>query len=291
MAFPNLHLEILTTQYHSMKAFFKTIWTIVVVFALPIMSFGQSPQLMNYQGVARDNGGNVLANQNIALQLSIISGSVSGTVEYVETQATSTNDFGLFNIEIGGGVIVSGAFSTISWGNSSHFLKVEIDPTGGSSYQELGTSQLLSVPYAFYAKVSGSGAPGETGPTGPIGPQGPTGSDGEVGSVGPTGATGATGPQGATGPAANVPTIQHGVETVGASGGQEVVAVDVTFSQAFDIAPTVVCTGSAETGTAFDDSFDITTRSVSTTGFTMIVNRVDGSDWGQAVNVHWIAIE
>ena len=63
---------------------------------IPNMVIGQgSPQLMNYQGVARDNGGNVLVNQNIALQLSVISGSIGGTVEYTETQATSTNDFGL----------------------------------------------------------------------------------------------------------------------------------------------------------------------------------------------------
>lgn len=157
-------------------------------------------------------------------------------------------------------------------------------------FLEMGTSQLLSVPYAFYAKVSGSGVPGEMGPTGPTGPQGPAGNDGEVGAIGPIGATGATGPQGPTGASANVPNIQHGIENVGSSAG-EVITVDVTFPQAFEVVPTVVCTGSAETGTIFDDSFDITTRSISTTGFTLIVNRVDGSTWGQSLNVHWIAIQ
>lgn len=271
----------------------KPLFSLFVVLCLIVPSFAAaqgSPQLMNYQGVARDNGGNVLANQNIALQLSIISGSATGTVEYSETQATTTNDFGLFNIEIGGGTVVSGTFSAVNWGSTSHFLKVELDAAGGTSYQEMGTSQLLSVPYAFYAKVSGSGVPGEMGPTGPTGPQGPAGNDGEVGAIGPIGATGATGPQGPTGASANVPNIQHGIENVGSSAG-EVITVDVTFPQAFEVVPTVVCTGSAETGTIFDDSFDITTRSISTTGFTLIVNRVDGSTWGQSLNVHWIAIQ
>ncbi|MDA9120692.1 hypothetical protein OAE93_01820 [bacterium] len=253
-------------------------------FLIPDVVVGQgSPQLMNYQGVARDNGGNVLVNQNIALQLSVVSGSIGGAVEYTETQATSTNDFGLFNIEIGGGTVTSGAFSAINWGSTSHFLKVELDATGGTSYQEMGTSQLLSVPYAFYAKVSGSAAPGATGPTGP---QGPTGNEGEVGSIGPMGTQGPTGPAGPT------PNIQHGKELVGPSGGtNELLFYTVVFPQAFESTPHVVCTASAELATIYDDSFNVTTQMVTTTGFNMIINRVDDTWWGQNLEVHWIAIE
>ena len=268
---------------------------------IPNMVIGQgSPQLMNYQGVARDNGGNVLVNQNIALQLSVISGSIGGTVEYTETQLTSTNDFGLFNIEIGGGTVTSGTFSAINWGSASHFLKVELDPVGGTAFQEMGTSQLLSVPYAFYAKVSGSGAVGTTGPTGPtgndgelgpIGPagiQGPTGVTGATGTAGINGVDGSTGPQGPTGP---TPTIQHGKELVGSSLGQVLISYDVTFAQPFSGIPHVVCTASAQVGSIFDDSLNVTTRNISNTGFNVIVNRVDGTDWAQAIDVHWIAIE
>jgi len=125
---------------------------------------------MNYQGVARDNGGNVLTNQNVGLRLSILSGSISGTVEYSETLTAATNDFGLFNVQLGGGSIVSGSFSGIDWGSNSHFVKVEMDASGGTSYTLMGTSQLLSVPYALYAENSGT--PGPAGPTGATGPTG-----------------------------------------------------------------------------------------------------------------------
>lgn len=272
---------------------------------IPNMVIGQgSPQLMNYQGVDRDNGGNVLVNQNIALQLSVISGSIGGTVEYTETQATSTNDFGLFNIEIGGGTVTSGAFSAINWGSASHFLKVELDPVGGTAFQEMGTSQLLSVPYAFYSKVSGSGAVGATGPTGndgengsagptgPQGPQGSTGAQGPTGNDGLAGSAGPSGPQGATGPTGPTPTIQHGKELVGPSGGtNELLLYTVTFSQPFETIPHVICTASAEVGSIYDDSFNVTTQSVTATGFNMVINRVDNTWWGQNLEVHWIAIE
>ncbi len=176
--------------------------------ALPLLSillatlaFAQSPESFNYQGVARDNGGNVLANQSIGLRLSILSGSIGGTVEYSETHSVTTSDFGLFNVAIGGGSLVSGSFAGIGWGGDSHYIKVEMDPAGGTSYQNMGTSQLLSVPYALYAENSGTGGPtGPTGPTGAYGATGPSGADGSDGLTGPTGTDGATGADGATGP-------------------------------------------------------------------------------------------
>jgi hypothetical protein len=64
-----------------------------------------------------------------------------------------TNAFGLVNLKIGDGALVSGVFSPGGWGATSHFLKVEIDPAGGSTYTHLGTSELLSVPYAFHAQT------------------------------------------------------------------------------------------------------------------------------------------
>ena len=166
----------------------KHILTTFFLAALSFATFAQSPEMFNYQGVARDNGGNVLANQAIGLRLSILSGSISGTVEYVETHAVTTNNFGLFNVSIGGGTPMSGSFAGIGWGSNSHFAKVEMDPTGGTSYLNLGTSQLLSVPYALYAASSGSG--GATGADGADGATGPTGATGADGNTGPTGATG-----------------------------------------------------------------------------------------------------
>ena len=142
----------------TMKALSNKTWALVLVIVMPMLAFGQSPQLFNYQGIARDNAGNPLTDQNIALRLSILSGSTSGPATYSETQTTATNTFGLFNVRIGSGVPVSGNFSSIDWSSDSHFLQVEIDPNGNSNYQHAGTSQLLSVPYALYAENSGTAA-------------------------------------------------------------------------------------------------------------------------------------
>ncbi len=145
---------------------------IVSILAFSILTvsvFAQSPDLFNYQGVARDNGGNILANQNIGLQLSLHSGSSSGTVVYSETQVPTTNQFGLFSVKVGAGTVVSGNMTTVDWGGTSFFLQVEMDPSGGTAYQNLGTAQLLSVPYALYAETAGN--PGPAGPTGSQGAQ------------------------------------------------------------------------------------------------------------------------
>ena len=114
--------------------------------------FGQTPDLLNYQGVVRDNGGNPLPNQAVALKISILESSATGTVVYEETHLPTTNSLGLFTLQIGGGTLLSGNFGAFNWGANSYFVKVEMDPTGGSNYQWMGTSQLVSVPYALFAE-------------------------------------------------------------------------------------------------------------------------------------------
>jgi len=116
--------------------------------------FAQSPQAFKYQAIARDNTGNVLPNQNIGLKISILQTTPAGTVVYSETHAATTNQFGLFSLEIGTGAIVSGTFSTIDWGADIYFVQIEMDETGGTAYQLMGASQLLSVPYALHAKTA-----------------------------------------------------------------------------------------------------------------------------------------
>ncbi|MCB0755713.1 MAG: hypothetical protein H6602_03500 [Flavobacteriales bacterium] len=140
----------------------KHLFTLILL-AATFSAFAQAPQSINYQGVARDNGGNVLANQNVGLKFSILDND-GITVLYAEDWLATTNDFGLFNIQVGDGTVLSGSFSGISWANGPYFLKVEMDPSGGTSYMNLGTSQLLSVPYALYAENSGNGLP--SGPSG-----------------------------------------------------------------------------------------------------------------------------
>jgi hypothetical protein len=116
----------------------------------------QAPQAFSYQAVARDASGNILPNQTVSFRISILQNSTSGTIIYSETHLTITNDFGLVNLKVGQGSVVTGTFSTISWGGNNHFIRVEMDAAGGTSYQLMGTTQLLSVPYALYAeKTSG----------------------------------------------------------------------------------------------------------------------------------------
>ena len=161
---------------------------------IALSGFSQSPQKFNYQAVCRNNTGGIIASQPVSLRMTIHDLTATGTVLYQETHAATTNTFGLVNISVGGGTVVSGTFATIPWGIGEKYMEVELDPAGGTTYTSIGTPQLLSVPYALYADQSGT--PGPTGPTGATGPTGGTGVDGATGAVGPTGADGATGPTG-----------------------------------------------------------------------------------------------
>lgn len=157
--------------------------TLILTFALLIISFcslAQAPEIMSYQAVIRDSGGAVVSNQNVGMQLSVLQGSPTGTVIYTETHTPLTNANGLVSLELGVGTVVSGDFTTIDWSVATHYLKTETDVAGGTNYTIIGTSQLMSVPYALYAKTSGSSTPG---------PQGTAGLDGNTvlnGTVEPT---------------------------------------------------------------------------------------------------------
>jgi len=168
----------------------KILLITLVLISIGIGAFAQVPQLFKYQAVARDNAGNELANTALIVRVSIHDGTATGTVVYSESHNATTNQFGLFSINIGSGTVISGTFGSIDWSTGNKYLQQEIN--FGSGFQSMGTSELLSVPYALY---SVNGVPG---PQGAQGPQGPQGADG---STGATGVTGATGPQGPAGPA------------------------------------------------------------------------------------------
>ena len=115
------------------------------------------PQAFNYSGVARNASNSPIANQTIGIQLSILKGSaVTGTVVYKENHFTNTDALGLFNIAVGTGAVQSGTFSTIDWSNDTYYLRVGLDATGGTNFVTMGSTQLLSVPYALYAKSAGT---------------------------------------------------------------------------------------------------------------------------------------
>jgi hypothetical protein len=114
----------------------------------------QAPAQINYQGVARNSLGSVIPEQNIHLRLTIRESSADGTVLFQETRKLRTNRFGLFTVAMGsaGAMASSGSLQEIDWASGgTKFLQVEIDPSGGSHFINMGASQLLSVPYAIYA--------------------------------------------------------------------------------------------------------------------------------------------
>jgi len=117
--------------------------------------FTQAPQGFKYQAAVRDSNGDLITNQAISVKVNILQTSASGNIVYSEEHAVESNSNGLVNLTIGNGSVLSGDFSTISWGNDDFFVQIMIDPEGGTNYIELGTSQLLSVPYSLYSEKSG----------------------------------------------------------------------------------------------------------------------------------------
>lgn len=111
----------------------------------------QAPEAFKYQAVVRDASNTIVNNQAVGMQLVILQGSTTGTAVYTEEFATSSNAYGLVNLEIGTGTTTDN-FSAIDWANGPYFLEISIDLTGGTSYNLMGTSQLVSVPYALHAK-------------------------------------------------------------------------------------------------------------------------------------------
>ena len=133
-----------------MKKFYISIFMIFATFAA---LFAQVPDAFNYQSVVRNASGEIIANSNISFRISILKNSETGTLVYVETHSALTDNFGLTSLKIGKGTPVSGVFNLSDWGATPHFIRVEVDPAGGNSYIQMGTYQLLSVPYAFHAQT------------------------------------------------------------------------------------------------------------------------------------------
>ncbi|MGB8191234.1 MAG: hypothetical protein WCF67_04900 [Chitinophagaceae bacterium] len=114
----------------------------------------QAPQQFNYQAVARNNSGAPLANQAIRLRLSVHHNSSSGPVQYSETRNITTSASGLFTVAIGssGAMSTAGSVGSTYWQSGDKYLQVEIDAGGGNNFTDMGTTQLLSVPYALSSK-------------------------------------------------------------------------------------------------------------------------------------------
>ena len=127
---------------------------LILLFFLAFVCKGlmaQVPQGIPYQSVIRNSSGTLVANQTVKMRFSIHDSIAAGTVVYQETFSTTTSSLGLANVNIGMGTAVVGTFSGINWGNNSKFIQVEMDPTGGTNYTDMGTTQMMSVPYALFS--------------------------------------------------------------------------------------------------------------------------------------------
>jgi len=124
----------------------------LIAATLILTSFAQVPQKMNYQAVARNSSGQPIINHAVGIKFTIRENSASGPDIFAETMTATTNSMGTFSVEIGGGTAILGSFVTIAWSTGTKYLNVKIDPSGGSSYTDMGTFPLLSVAYAQLAK-------------------------------------------------------------------------------------------------------------------------------------------
>jgi uncharacterized protein (TIGR02145 family) len=132
----------------------KKIFTLLIgiILSLTILNAQDAPpQAFSFKALIKDSRGIPVILKTVSLRISILKNASNGTSVYSETFRTSTNLYAQVDLEIGRGTIVSGMFSAIDWADDEYFLKVEVDPRGGTNYQVMSISQLLSVPYALYS--------------------------------------------------------------------------------------------------------------------------------------------
>lgn len=132
-----------------MKKFISVLAAVLIA----ACAYSQAPQKMSYQAVIRDQTNALIIEHGVGMRVSILQGSENGVEVYKEIYYPNpeTNINGLVTIEIGAGLPLLGTFASINWAAGPYFIKTETDPTGGTNYSIIGTSQLLSVPYALFS--------------------------------------------------------------------------------------------------------------------------------------------
>ena len=126
----------------------KNIAFLLILFSFPLTISSQAPESFNYQAVLRNLDGTTKADESLEIQISILQGSIDGASVYMEIHNTSSNSLGLIQLDIGTGT-TSDDFSAIYWSQGPYFLEITVNGT------LMGTSQLLSVPFALYSEKSG----------------------------------------------------------------------------------------------------------------------------------------
>ncbi len=213
-------------SFYSLNRFISILIITVCCMLVSTKSYAQAPDGINYQAVIRNFSNTLVANTTIAIRIQIKQTSASGTIVFQERHSVTTSPLGVVNLVIGQGTLLGGNFSTINWATGPYFVSLGVSFTNGTNYLDYGSQQLMSVPYALYAKNSGNQLNqwryGTTVPAAVLGTLGDfylnmtdgnvyyktnpttwllTGNiTGPAGAAGATGATGAQGIQGVAGP-------------------------------------------------------------------------------------------
>jgi hypothetical protein len=133
----------------------KKLFTFLSVLLAVVFQSIAQPQSFSYQGAARAADGSALTSRNINLRISIKETAGAANNLYQEVHQALTNNIGVFHIEIGKGDPITSTFANINW-RGDRFMKVEMDPNGGGAFVDMGTTQLLSVPFALRAASASS---------------------------------------------------------------------------------------------------------------------------------------
>ena len=131
----------------------KKLFTLLALILITTIN-AQAPQGFNYQATVRNASGALVINQNVLFKFNIMLNSQTSLPVYSETHQAPTDDLGQVNLTVGQGTATTGTFSSINWANGTYYLGIELNT--GTGYVAMGTTQLLSVPYALYASTSGS---------------------------------------------------------------------------------------------------------------------------------------
>lgn len=134
----------------------------LLAFVITLIATAQAPQGFNYQATVRNSAGALIVNQNVNFKFNIMLNSQTSVPIFSETHYVPTDDLGQVNLVIGTGTATTGTLSSINWGNGTYYLGIELNT--GSGYVAMGTTQLLSVPYALHANTATS-TTGNTGVT------------------------------------------------------------------------------------------------------------------------------
>jgi hypothetical protein len=127
-----------------------------ILLIIPFGILGQTPQGFKYQAVIRNANGSLVTNQQVSIKISLINGSSLGNVDYSEQHDVATNGYGVASFTVGSGSPIIGSYAAVNWSANDYFLKTELDIQNNGNFQLMGTSQILSVPYASHANTATS---------------------------------------------------------------------------------------------------------------------------------------